>query len=103
MDRIALVTLIQGLLIAALSIMTMITYNVLHRMEKRIEKNLSENSNIEHKYEIAKIELQEISLRSKENVDSEISFKQKELDRLKISLKQLSRSGEDLNEDLEIP
>jgi chromosome segregation protein len=48
------------------------------------------------------IEVQEISLRSTENVSSEISFKQKELERSKISLKQLLRNIEDLNEDLEI-
>ena len=45
------------------------------------------------------MEVQEISLRTEKNVDSEVLFKQKELDRIKISLKQLSTDGEDLKEE----
>ena len=71
------------------------------KSEKRIEKNFHENLNIEKKYETARVELQEISLRSKENLDSEVSFKQREFERLKISLKQFLREKEDLNEALE--
>jgi len=67
---------------------------------KNLEKNLTENSRIEERYENLRIEIEEISLRSKENVDSEISFKQNELERMKISLKQISREENDLNEDL---
>ena len=67
---------------------------------KRFEKIISENSNIDQKYETLRIEMQEISLRSKENVDSEISFKEKELERSKISLKQLIREEEDISEEL---
>ncbi len=70
------------------------------KTKNNLEKNFNKNSNIEQKYEIVKIEVEEISLRSKENVDSEISFKQRELDRAKISLKQLLREEEDLNEEL---
>tara|TARA_Y100000310_G_scaffold281663_1_gene302275 strand:+ start:1464 stop:4319 length:2856 start_codon:yes stop_codon:yes gene_type:complete len=77
-------------------------FSDLEKTRKRIEKNLHENLNIEQKYETARFDFQEISLRSKENVDSEIFFKQKELERLKISLKQFQREEEDLNEDLEI-
>ena len=76
-------------------------FSNLEKTKKRIEKNLNENSNIEQKYETASVELQEITLRSKENIDSEVSFKQREFERLKISLKQLLREEEDLNEDLE--
>ena len=36
----------------------------------------------------------------KENVDSEVSFKQRELDRSKASLKQFAREEEDLNEEI---
>ncbi len=67
---------------------------------KRLEKNFDENSTIEQKYETVRIEVQEISMRSKENVDSEISFKQRELERAKVSLKQLSREDEDLSEEI---
>src|SRR3990172_3902136 len=39
-------------------------------------------------------------MRSEENVSSEISFKQRELERAKISLKQLFREEEDLEGDI---
>ncbi len=72
-----------------------------------IEKNIknldnisNQSSNIEQRYETMLVEVQEISLRSKENVDSEVSFKQKELERSKISLKQLAREKEDLEDKL---
>lgn len=75
----------------------------IQELEKRksaLEKSFDENSNIEEKYETARIEVQEISLRTEENLDSEISFKQKELERAKITLKQLVRDEQDLEEEL---
>ena len=39
-------------------------------------------------------------MRSEENINSEISFKKRELERAKISLKQLSRDEEDLNNEI---
>jgi len=72
----------------------------LEKNRKRLEKSFDENFNVEQKYETAKIELQEISIRDKENVNSEISFKQRELERSKIALKQLMRDGEDFKQDL---
>ena len=73
----------------------------LEKREKTLEKTFDENSNIEHKYETLKVEVQEISMRTHENVDSEVSFKQRELERSRISLKQLSREEEDLDSELE--
>ena len=73
----------------------------LEKREKNLERAVEENSNIEQKYETLRIELQEISLRNEETIDSEVSFKKRELERSKISLKQLSREEEDLNSDLE--
>ena len=73
----------------------------LKKKEKSLGKIFDENSNIEQKYEIIRVEVQEISLRTKENVNSEISFKQRELERSIISLKQFSREQEDSNEDFE--
>jgi chromosome segregation protein len=67
------------------------------KREKNLENSFDENSNIEQKYETLKVEVQEISTRNQENVDSEISFKRRELERSKISLKQLLREEEDLN------
>ncbi len=72
------------------------------KREKTIETNFDENSNVEQKYETMKVEVQEISIRSQENLDSEMSFKQRELERSKISLKQLIREEEDLASEFEI-
>lgn len=67
----------------------------------KLEKDSDENSNIEKKYEIAFIEAKEISLRSNENVEPEIDFKQRELERSKISLKQFLRDEEEHKEEIE--
>ncbi len=69
--------------------------------KSKFERDFDENSNIEKKYETAFVEVQEISLRSNENIDSEVNFKQRELERSKISLKQFLREEEDYKEDLE--
>jgi chromosome segregation protein len=70
------------------------------KREKNLENSFDDNSNIEQKYETLKIEVQEVSLRNQENVDSEISFKNRELERSKISLKQLLREEDDLSSEL---
>ena len=72
----------------------------IERSRKKLERDFDETSNIEHKYATAKIELQEISARSEENVSSEISFKQRELERAKISFKQITRDEEEFREEL---
>jgi len=72
----------------------------IEKLKVNLEKGLEDNINIEQKYETSLIELQEISLRTKENVSSEISFKQREYERSKISLKQLLREEEDVKEEL---
>jgi chromosome segregation protein len=72
----------------------------IEKLKINLEKELEDNTNIEQKYETARIELQEISLRTRENVNSEISFKQREYERSKISLKQLSREEDDIKEEL---
>jgi chromosome segregation protein len=73
----------------------------LEKREKTLEKTIEENSNIEQKYETLKIEVQEISLRTEENIDSEVSFKKRELERSKISLKQLLRDEKELGAETE--
>lgn len=72
------------------------------KTKKKLEDSFDENSNVEEKYETSKIELEEISLRTKENLSSEISFKQREFERLIVSLKQLSREKDDLTEELKV-
>ena len=71
----------------------------LEKKKKSLATNFDKNSNIEHKYEIVKVETQEISLRTKENVNSEVSFKQREFERSRISLKQILREEEDMHEE----
>lgn len=74
----------------------------LDKRKKALEKNFDESSGIEQKYETARIEVQEISIRSEENVSSEVSFKVRELERAKISFKQLIREEEDLDEEIAV-
>ena len=74
-------------------------FEELGKIKRKLERTFEDNQNIEQKYETARIEVQEISLRNDEDVDSEISFKQRELERSKISLKQLLREQEDLHEE----
>ena len=73
----------------------------LEKRKKTLEEKFDKDSNIEQKYEIARIEIQEVSLRNKENVNAEISSKIRELERSKILLKQFSRNKEDLNDELQ--
>ena len=72
----------------------------LERRRKSLEKRFDADSDIEQKCDTLRIELQEISLRTQENIDSDILFKQKELERSKISLKHFSREEEELKDEL---
>jgi chromosome segregation protein len=72
----------------------------LGKKRKSLERIFEENSNIEQKYETLAIEVQEISLRTKETVKSEVAFKQGEVDRLRISLKQSVRIEKDIREEI---
>ncbi len=72
----------------------------LEEKQKKLGDDFDENSNIEEKYENLKIEVQDISLRNKENLSSELAYKERELERIKITLKQLDTDEEDLGEEL---
>lgn len=65
-------------------------------LEKRIESNLD----VEQKYEKLRLELQEISVIDEEDKDSEILFRKRELERSKLSLKQLLRDKKEISEEL---
>ena len=69
-------------------------------IQKKLEKSFEDNFNVEQKYETVRVEVQEISMRNDEDIDSEISFKQRELERMKISLKQILREEEDLDSEI---
>jgi chromosome segregation protein len=73
----------------------------LNKKRKNLENNFDENSNIDEKYENLRMEVEDISLRSKENLDSEITFKQREFERAEISLKQLFRDEKEIEEELD--
>ena len=45
------------------------------KREKNLQSNFDENSNIDQKCETLRMEVQEVSFRNNENLDSEISFK----------------------------
>src|SRR3989344_3796599 len=72
------------------------------KKQDNLEKTIDENVNIEQKYETSRIELQEISLMSEETIDSEISFKQRETQRMKALLKQIITDEADIKEDLSV-
>jgi chromosome segregation protein len=72
---------------------------VLKKRKKTLEKTIETISNIEQKYETMKVEIQEISLRSKKTLKSEVAFKERELDRLKISFKQILREEKLVKEE----
>lgn len=72
----------------------------LNKKLKYLEDNFDENSGIEQKCELLRVEIQEVSLRSEETVNSEVSFKQRELERAKISLKQIAGEHADFEEEI---
>ncbi len=74
--------------------------SVLENKRKNLEKNFDENSDIERRYEEVRIEVQEISLMADENLESEVSYKKRDLERSKSSLKQLNIEGKNFHEDL---
>lgn len=71
----------------------------LEKKKDHLEKQVSQNYNLDEKYETLTIEIQEISLRTKETVSSEVSFKEREIERLKISLKQILREEKEAMEE----
>ncbi|MCX6749689.1 MAG: chromosome segregation SMC family protein [Candidatus Pacearchaeota archaeon] len=66
---------------------------------KKLEEEIENNSGIEEKYETTRVEIQDISIRTKETMSSEVAFKERETERLKIFLKQISGNEEELAEE----
>lgn len=77
-------------------------YEIILKKKDGLESNFEENTTIEERYETLRIEVQDISIRNKENLNSEISYKQKELERATISMNQLVRDEEDLDEEIKV-
>ncbi len=74
--------------------------SVLEKRRKFLDENFDENSNIDQRYNTLKIEIQEASMKIEENIDSEISFRQRELERIKINFKKIVSDEEELEEEL---
>lgn len=72
----------------------------LENNRKKLEKEIVNYEDIEKKYEDKRLEVQDLSLRSEENINSEISFKQRELERWRSSLKHLVGNEEDILEEI---
>jgi len=72
----------------------------LEKKRKYLESKVEEDTNIDQKCDTLRMEVQEISMRTEKNVNSEVLFKQKEAERFKISLKQILTDEEDLKEEL---
>ncbi|MFH1364997.1 MAG: chromosome segregation SMC family protein [archaeon] len=70
------------------------------KRKKYLESKVEDDTNIDQKCDTLRVEIQEISLRTEKNVDSEVLFKQREVERAKIFLKQLSTDEEDIKEEL---
>ncbi len=62
-------------------------------------KQVDEDSDIEKRYEELRLKIQEIPLINEEDLDSEILFKRRDLERVKSSLKQLSGNEEELKRE----
>ncbi len=73
--------------------------SLLIKRKDLLEKSIIESSNVEEKYENLGLEIQDISLRTRETVKSETGFKDREIERLKISLKQLLRDEQDTKDE----
>jgi len=76
-------------------------YEITLKKKNALETSFEENTTIEERYDTLRIEVQDISIRNKENLNSEIAYKQTELERATISIKQLLRSLEDLNDEVQ--
>lgn len=74
--------------------------SMLEKKRESLEKQVKERSNIEQRYEVLNVELREISLRTKDTVNSEVAFKEREVERLNISLKQITRDEKDARGEL---
>jgi len=68
---------------------------------KVLESRLSEFTGIEEKYDTIFLELQEISSRTRENLNAELEFKERDLSVFKNQIKQAERDDSSIREELE--
>jgi len=72
----------------------------LEKKRRELEKEFDANSGIEKRYDLLRVEISEILLRTEENLDSELILKKREIERTKISINQMIRDESDLTEEI---
>ncbi|MEM4270633.1 MAG: AAA family ATPase [Candidatus Pacearchaeota archaeon] len=77
-----------------------IEIKILEKKKSDLEKKFLENKNIEEKYDLLLQEVKEVSARTEENIDSEIEFKTRDLEKTRIILKQSFRDEEELKSEI---
>ena len=71
-----------------------------NKEKSAIEKKLEESKNVEENYDKLLFEVQDLSSVTKENLDSELAYKAKDLERVRMSVKQSIRDEETITQDL---
>ncbi len=74
--------------------------NNLKREKEKLEKTILQFKNIEEEYETLKLEIDELARHEEVNVGMEITLKQRELERMKIIIKQNLREKKELEEGI---
>ncbi len=68
--------------------------------KKRLEKQVSQYANVEEEYDSLKLEVDELARHEEVDVGMEITLKQRELDRMKLIVKQSVREREELEQEI---
>jgi len=68
--------------------------------KKQLENKISSTKISEEQYESLKLEVNELQRSEERNLGSEITIKQRELDRIKLAIKQIIRDKEEITEEL---
>ena len=75
-------------------------FSELKKKRDKAEENYQENKNIEEKYEKLLLEIEQISARTAENIDAELEFKERDLDNMKVIVKQSHRDEDELKQEI---
>ena len=74
----------------------------LRKKQEKAESSYQENRNIEEKADRLLLEIEQISARTAENLDAELDFKERDLDGMKLAVKQTYRDEEELKSEIAI-
>ena len=73
----------------------------IEQKKKNLEKTTSQLKNLEQDYDSLKLEVQELARHEETDVGMEITMKQRELDRMRLIIKQSSREKSELEQEIE--